>query len=64
MEENQVVDVRVVKTESDYTETIKLSIIGGVATVIATSATTWAMAKLAEKVKSRRERKNAAENQN
>ena len=58
MENNEVVDVRVVETVSNYTEAMKLAVVAGVVGVLATTVTTYAMNKLSDRMKQRRLKKN------
>lgn len=50
MEPNEVIDVRVVETVHNYTETVKLAALAGVVTVLATGITTYALNSLAAKI--------------
>lgn len=53
MENNEVTDVRVVETVHNYTEAVKIAMITGVVSVLATNATGYLLHKLAEKAKNR-----------
>jgi hypothetical protein len=60
MDQTDITKVHVVKTDSNYTETVKNAAIAGVVTVLATAATQLMLAKLTDRVKLRQDR-NAAE---
>lgn len=61
MDETEIMNVRVVETESNYTETIKNAAIAGVVTVLATSATTWMLGRLNDRMQLRRVQKANAQ---
>lgn len=60
--ENEVQDVRVVETVTDYQELVKIAMITGIASVIATTATTVLIHSLTEKLKNRKRNAEAKKN--